>query len=395
MKPNQSITQYSKQGIAVRSHKPRALSLLFIAGGIIFGLACGSCNSGSLINNSLQAKPASEIAGDPVLQLQNAFHSVYDQYKDSVVYISTEKTVTLKSHPFYNDPMFRRFFGPESNSQPRTQKQTGLGTGFILSADGYICTNYHVVAKMDSVKVNIGDKQFEAKVIGSDEISDIALLKVNGISGLKPVTLGDSDKVRVGDWAIAIGNPFGLDRTFTVGVISATAREAVDESGNTHIQTDASINPGNSGGPLINIKGEVVGVNRMIYSQTGGNLGIGFAIPINTAKTILESLRKYGKVERGYLGIQFAPMNPMLAEHLGLQNKGGVIVQAVIDQSPAAKAGIKPRDILLSIDGKPLEKAATLIQIVQRAPIGSNLKVQLLRAGKSMTIGITVDKKPD
>ncbi|MCA9165941.1 MAG: trypsin-like peptidase domain-containing protein, partial [Planctomycetales bacterium] len=193
----------------------------------------------------------------------------------------------------------------------------------------------------------IGEKQYEAKVIGSDEVTDIALLKVDAINGLKPVTLGDSDRVRVGDWAIAIGNPFGLDRTFTVGVISATARESVDESGNTHIQTDASINPGNSGGPLINIKGEVVGVNRMIYSQTGGNLGIGFAIPINTAKAVLESLRKNGKVERGYLGIHFAPMNPMLAEHLGLQKKGGVIVQAVMDQSPAAKAGIKPRDILL------------------------------------------------
>jgi serine protease Do len=223
-----------------------------------------------------------------VYELQDTFREIYELYKDSVVFISTEKTVRIEN-PFYNDPFLRRFF--DIPNLPDTQKQRGLGTGFIISSDGYICTNHHVVAGMDVVKVKINGKEYNAKIVGSDKFVDIALLKIDGVRDLKPVYFGDSDKVRIGDWAIAIGNPFGLDRTFTVGVISAVARKDVDQMGNSHLQTDASINPGNSGGPLINIDGEVIGVNRMIYSQTGGNLGIGFAIPINTAKYVLEELK--------------------------------------------------------------------------------------------------------
>ena len=221
-----------------------------------------------------------EQVGDAV-KVQDAFRNVFEINKHRVVYISTEQTVKMQRNPFMDDPFFREFFGAPRQNMPQTQKRTGLGTGFILSEDGYICTNHHVVAGMDKVKVNIDSIAYDASVIGSDERTDIALLKINPKAKLEPVFLGDSNSVRVGDWAIAIGNPFGLDRTFTVGVVSAVGRRDLDLMGDSqaHIQTDASINPGNSGGPLMNIYGEVIGINRMIYSQTGGNIGIGFAIP--------------------------------------------------------------------------------------------------------------------
>ena len=242
-----------------------------------------------LFGNSGKTPVKKEAEAIKAFEIQGVFREIFNMNKDSVVFITTEQSVRIRN-PFFDDPAIREFFGHKGG--PNIQKRTGLGTGFVLSETGYICTNHHVINGVDKIIVRINDKNYEAKIIGSDEKTDIGLLKIEPENKLTPVYFGDSDKVEVGDWAIAIGNPFGFDRTFTVGVISATGRHNIDHMGGSHIQTDVSINPGNSGGPLINIYGEVIGINRMIYSQSGGDMGIGFAIPINTAKSILEQLQK-------------------------------------------------------------------------------------------------------
>ncbi len=323
-------------------------------------------------------------------ELQQAFHDIYELYKDSIVFISTERTVRIEN-PFYNDPFLRRFF--EIPDMPRTQRQTGLGTGFIISSDGYICTNHHVVAGMDKVKVKIKDKFYDAKIVGSDKYIDIALLKIDNVKNLKPVYFGDSDKIKVGDWAIAIGNPFGLDKTFTVGVISAVARTEVDQMGNSHIQTDASINPGNSGGPLINLDGEVIGINRMIYSQTGGSLGIGFAIPINTAKSALEQLKQNGKIKRGYIGIYLQDINEEIAQELNLKEKEGVIITGILERSPAQKAGLQPGDIILEINGQKIKTYKEVIKLISSIPIGTKINVKIKRKNQIINFMIIVEEK--
>lgn len=328
-------------------------------------------------------------------ELQNTFREIYNLYKDNVVSISTEQTVRQPTHPFFNDPFFREFFGmPRPRS--RSHKRTGLGTGFIISKDGYICTNHHVVAGVDKVTVKINEKTYKAEVIGSDERTDIALIKINSKEKLNPVFLGNSDNVKVGDWAIAIGNPFGFDKTFTVGVISATARRDVDFMGSSksHIQTDASINPGNSGGPLINIFGEVIGINRMIYTRSGGNIGIGFAIPINMAKSILDQLKKYKKVKRGYIGVQIVPLTEEYAKELGLKNTEGALIGQVIEDSPAAKGGIMVGDVILNVNGKKIKDYGNLVDIVGKTTIGKTLKITVFRKKAKINLFITVAERP-
>lgn len=324
--------------------------------------------------------------------IQESFHRIYELYKNRVVFISTERTVQAQPNPMLNDPLFRRFFRVPEGSQ--TQRQTGLGSGFIVSADGYVCTNHHVVADVDSVTVRIDDHEYEAEVIGSDELTDIALLKIQAPGPFESVFMGNSDRVQVGDWAIAIGNPFGLDRTFTVGVVSAVARTELDPLGNAHIQTDASINPGNSGGPLLNLDGEVIGVNRMIYSQTGGSMGIGFAIPINTVHAVLDQLREHGKVRRAYIGAQIAPVSQDVARQLGLPNTNGAIIAQVLPNSPAAQAGLRPNDVILKVAGEVVEGPAELIRKISVIPIGQNVAFEVWREGRVVQLSITLQERP-
>ncbi len=331
-----------------------------------------------------------------VYQLQETFRNIYELYKDSVVFISTEKTVKMRyGHPFMEDPFFREFFG-ERFSEPResSRKSKGLGTGFVISRDGYICSNHHVIHQMDSVTVTVSGKEYEAKVVGSDPITDIALLKITGREEFTPVYFGDSDTVRIGDMSVAIGNPFGLDKTITTGIISATGRRSVDQMGIDHIQTDASINPGNSGGPLINLDGEVIGVNRMIYSRTGGNLGIGFAIPINEAKKTLYELKKHGKVKRGYIGVHISPLTEEFAKELGLKKPEGALVGAVIDGSPAEKAGLKVKDVIIKVNEKPVKDFRDLVGEVSKTPIGKNIRVTVWRDKKEVNFWVPVAERP-
>ena len=341
----------------------------------------------------------SPLKGDKVadaVSVQGAFRKIYELNQHRVVFISTEQTVKIQQSPFLNDPFFREFFGNPHNGMPQTQKRSGLGTGFIISADGYVCTNYHVVAGVDKVKVKVDQVSYDATVVGSDERTDLALLKINSKEKLEPVYFGNSDAVKVGDWAIAIGNPFGLDRTFTVGVISAVGRRDPEMMGGSqaHIQTDASINPGNSGGPLLNIYGEVIGINRMIYSQTGGSVGIGFAIPINTAKAVLEQLKTHKKIKRGYIGVQIVPLTEEYAAELGLKNNQGALVGQVVPGGPAERGGIKVGDVILKAGDTPVKDFGDLIAQVEKTPIGKTLQIEVWRGKERTSLFVTIGERP-
>lgn len=326
---------------------------------------------------TLHAEP-----GGQARELQNTFHQIYEKYQDSVVFIATERTVKVQS-----DPLMQHFFGQKP---PQTQRQQGMGTGFVISEDGYVCTNHHVVAGFDRVRVRIHDREYEAKIVGSDALTDIALLKIEGAKGLKPVQFGDSSKVQVGDWAVAIGNPFGLDRTFTVGVISAVARRGVDDMGMDHLQTDASINPGNSGGPLLNIYGQVIGINQSIISPDGkgGSVGIGFAIPINEVRDTIDRLKKEKRViGRAALGVSVGEASDNLREYLGIKGQiPGVVVRMVVPGSAAEKAGLKENDYIYQMNGAKVESPEDLIRAVQKAGVGASVKIDIYRGGKQLSL---------
>jgi serine protease Do len=366
------------------------LTIIFV----LYEFSCFRSGDSSLFGDIGQSPLRKEAESAQAVEIQNTFRKIFSLYKDRVVFITTEQVVRVQQNPFFDDPFLRDFFG-RGKGGTHTEKRRGLGSGFIISEDGYICTNYHVVTGVDTVTVGINEKSYKAVVVGSDERTDIALLKINATQKLKPVYLGDSDRVQVGDWAIAIGNPFGLDRTFTVGVVSAIGRRDVDFMGGSHIQTDASINPGNSGGPLINIYGEVIGINRMIYSQTGGYMGIGFAIPINTARSILEQLKLHKKIKRGFIGVSIAQITEEYAQELGLKTNEGAFVGEVIHGSPAERSGVRVGDIILKINDKDISTYKDLLKIVGEMPVGQTLKLTVWRQRKMITLYVKAVERPD
>ncbi len=281
---------------------------------------------------------------------------------------------------------FRRFFG----QIPHEFKQHGLGSGVIVSSDGYILTNNHVVGKATEIHVTLMDKrEFTAKVVGTDSKTDIALIKINTKQPLPVAVLGNSDQTNVGDWVIAIGNPFGFTLTVTAGIVSAKGR-ALGGNYDNFIQTDASINPGNSGGPLFDTHGRVIGINTAIYSSTGSNAGIGFAIPIDLAKDVMEQLKAHGHVIRGWLGVEIQEVTPDLAKSFGLKKPEGALVADVMPNGPAAKAGIKRGDIIVKFDGKVVHSQHELPEIVAQTPIHKEAAVEVIRNGKPLTVQVTV-----
>ena len=329
------------------------------------------------------------------LVVQNAMREIYQEVNPAVVRIETEETVT-NSNPFFSDPRFRYFFDIPKNAPD--QKRQGLGSGFIISNTGFIVTNYHVVGTrgpkkyVDKIKVKlVNGNSYEAEVIGADQASDIALLKITPKETLKVVHIGDSDKVEVGDFAIAIGNPFGLSSTFTMGVISSKGQEIQSPDGISRIQTDAPINPGNSGGPLLNLKGEVVGINQMIYSRSGGSIGIGFAIPVNYAMDVVEKLKKGEKIKHGYIGVSIIP-SPTKAQirELDLKGKTGLLVAQVKLGSPAWNAGLRPYDFITNIDAKKAETFSDLKSAVVKRGVGNKLRISAIRSGKKKTFIVTI-----
>jgi len=289
----------------------------------------------------------------------------------------------------FND-FWKRFFG---GPLPRgRQRQQSLGSGFIIDGDGSILTNNHVVENAQKIVVKLlGDEQeYEAKVIGRDSKTDIAVIKINTKTNLPTAAFGDSDRLEVGEWVVAIGNPFGLDSTVTSGIVSAKGRHIGQGPYDNFIQTDASINPGNSGGPLINLRGEIVGINTAIFSRTGGNMGIGFAIPINLAKELLPQLRGKGKVVRGYLGVLIQKVTPEIAESLGMDRGFGALVANVSKDGPAEKAGVKVGDVIVEFDGKDVRDSGDLPIIVARTPVEKKVRMKVLRERKEITLTVAV-----
>ena len=320
------------------------------------------------------------------------FVNVVRHVKDAVVNISAEKSV--ERQPFHNfDPFYDDWFGPQSS------KQRSLGSGFIFRPEGYILTNYHVINDADKITVRLSDKmELQAKLIGSDQATDLAVIKIDADHELPYVDLGNSDSILVGDWVVAIGNPFpnqGLDRTVTVGVVSGIGRRDLYFGDETptyqdYIQTDASINPGNSGGPLVNLRGDVIGINAAIASPTGSNVGIGFAIPVNFAKIVVHDLLSTGKVSRGWLGIQPRDLSWDDVEAEGLKSANGVMVNRVIENTPAERAGLKVGDVITSLDGTNVQDAQHFMQLIWQARAGATIDLDLMREGKPMELKVTL-----
>jgi serine protease Do len=342
--------------------------------------------------------------------LSSAFSGAAKEAMPAVVSIKVEKAVEatgIGSPMGYNDPFgsfgddfLRQFFGDRMPQQqgetPRKYKQEGQGSGFIISEDGYILTNNHVVGDVDKITVELQDgRKFEnAKLIGTDPGSEVALIKIDG-HGFPVLPLGDSTKTEIGDWVIAIGNPFGLNETVTVGVISAEGRSNVHIAAyEDFIQTDAAINPGNSGGPLINLDGQVIGINTAILSQSGGYMGIGFAIPINMARSIEQQLKANGKVTRGYLGLLGQDITPDMADLLKLPDNQGVIVAQVEPGSPADKAGLQTHDVILELNGKKIESYDTFRNLVAMLAPNSKADLLIVRGAKKQTVMVSLGERP-
>jgi serine protease Do len=352
-------------------------------------------------------RPAPEVAQNVrnVTAMSNglpSFAGLVNQAKPSIVNISTTAVIrgpggqgpfVGPNNPFkdfFGDDFFDKFFG---NGPRREYKQRSLGSGFIIDKEGYILTNNHVVEKASTIKVKLSDeKEYDAKIIGRDPKTDIALIKIDVRQSLPVAVLGNSEALQVGDWVVAIGNPFGLEHTVTAGIVSAKGRIIGAGPYDEFIQTDASINPGNSGGPLLNLKGEVVGINTAIVS---GGQGIGFAIPINVARDMLAQLKTKGKVARGWLGIVIQRITPEIAKSLGISESEGALVADVMDNSPAEKAGIKRGDLIISYNGKKVKDNDTLPRLVAATEIGKKAKIVLIRNKKQMEVDVVVGELQD
>ena len=333
------------------------------------------------------AATAAVSAGSSMVPVN--FSDLAEMVRAGVVNIQVRKK--LKNIGFNNFPgtpfgernPFGDFFGPFEGNRP-DRKQQGVGSGFIMSKEGYILTNSHVVEEADQIKVKLdGGKEFEGKIIGRDPKTDLALIKIEASSELQPLKLGNSDDLKVGNWVVAVGSPFGLEQTVTAGIVSAKGRVIGSGPYDNFIQTDASINPGNSGGPLINLQGEVVGINTAIIAS---GQGIGFAIPINMAKEVAPQLQKRGHVTRGLLGVVIQDMTPELAKSFGLKESKGALVSQVVPDGPADKAGIEQGDVIVNFDGQSIGDSKDLPRIVASTPVGKAVAVKLLRGGKEVEL---------
>ncbi|MCG6890166.1 MAG: DegQ family serine endoprotease [Gammaproteobacteria bacterium] len=331
------------------------------------------------------------------------FTKIVDNAKDSVVNISTSTRAKPGSAPQYNIPelpegspfgdLFEKFFDRDELDR-RGREAQSLGSGFIISKDGYILTNHHVVAGADEVIVRMADrKEFVARIVGSDEASDVAVLKVDG-EDLPVLRFGDSDKLKVGEWVLAIGSPFGFDHSVTAGIVSAKGRSLPSDNYVPFIQTDVAINPGNSGGPLFNLDGEVVGINSQIYSRTGGFMGLSFAIPIEMAVDVADQIKETGSVSRGWLGVLIQEVTRELAESFGMENPHGALVAKVLDDSPAASAGLEVGDVIVEFNGKQVMRSSGLPPLVGRAKVGKDARVKVIRNKQVREIDVKIAELP-
>jgi serine protease Do len=370
------------------------VTLAFVS--IIVGILLGAgLNTGSDISASTPS---------PTMMIPRSFSEVAKAVGPAVVNISTEKVVQggggRNFHfqgPLGKDDRFQDFFERFFGDIPRREfKQRSLGSGFIIDQDGYIVTNNHVIENADKIKVKLNNgKELNAEIVGRDPNTDIALVKVKKLRNVEIVKLGDSDALEVGEWVVAIGSPFGLEHTVTAGIVSAKGRVIGSGPYDDFIQTDASINPGNSGGPLVNLRGEVVGINTAIVSRGGGNVGIGFAIPIDLARGIIEQLRTSGSVTRGWLGVSIQDITPELSKYYGLKETQGALVGEIFEGDPAEKAGIKAKDIIVEVDGKVIKNSRDLSRIIAEIPVGKKVDVKVVRDGNEHSFRIKIAKRPE
>jgi len=319
---------------------------------------------------------------------------VAERVLPGVVNIASSRKVRAARHPFQNHPFFREFFGPRGRPSPRQQQ--GLGSGVIISADGLVVTNNHVVASADEIKVVLHDKRsYSARVVGTDPKSDLAVLKLKGASGLTALRIGDSDALRLGDAVLAVGNPFGVGQTVTMGIVSAKGRANMGiVAYEDFIQTDAAINPGNSGGALVNMRGELVGIPTVIVSRSGSSAGIGFAIPTNMMRPIADALVSKGKVVRGWLGVAIQPNSREFANALSLPTHKGVLISDVTPRSPAARAGVKRDDLVVGLNGKSIESPARLRNMVATLGAGKNARLEIYRGKRKLRVNVKLGVLP-
>ncbi len=378
---NQSFVKYN----AVR----KKTSALMLAAVLVAGLLPSGM---AVAKEGAVSRESSQLLG----KMSNALAEVAEAARPTVVNISTTSTITMEESPFgdmFNDPLFRHFFGDqfEHPGQKRKYKSSALGSGVIVSENGYILTNNHVVKGADEIKVILFDKrEFKGKIVGTDPRTDLAVVKINA-KDLPVLKLGDSNKLKTGDIVMAIGNPFGLNQTITMGIVSAVGRSNIGLADfEDFIQTDAAINPGNSGGALVNSNAELVGINTAIFSTSGGYMGIGFAIPSDMAKTVMDSIIKHGKVIRGWMGVSIQNITAELAKSLGIKETEGALISGVEKDSPADKAGFKRGDLVIALDGKQVVDSTSLRNMVASTAPGTKIDVKIVREGKEQTITMTL-----
>ena len=328
-----------------------------------------------------------------VVSRAESFHDAVGRATPSVVNIFTTKEVRARRSPLLNDPLFRRFFGDQFGDD--VQRASSLGSGVIVSPAGYILTNHHVVEAADEIEVALADgRKLLAKVVGNDPETDLAVLRVSA-EQLPAISFGQSDQLRVGDWVLAIGNPFGVGQTVTSGIVSALGRSGLHiNTFENFIQTDAAINPGNSGGALVDVAGHLVGINSAIYSRTGGSQGIGFAIPVSIARQIMEQIIKSGSVTRGWVGIEVQDITPELAESFNLKNVDGALIAGVLKGGPADAGGIRPGDILLAVNGNKVSNSASLLNLIAALKPGDVTRLTVARKQQSLDLKIQVGRRP-
>ena len=322
-----------------------------------------------------------------------SYYDAVQRATPSVVNIFTSKEIRAPRHPLLNDPIFRRFFGDQLPDE--AQRASSLGSGVIVSSSGYVLTNHHVVEAADEIEVALADgKRLLAKVVGSDPETDLAVLRLDA-ENLPAIGFGSSDALRVGDVVLAIGNPFGVGQTVTSGIVSALGRTGLGiNTFENFIQTDAAINPGNSGGALVDAAGNLIGINTAIFSRSGGSIGIGFAIPVSTAKMVLEQIVKSGSVTRGWIGVEVQEITPPVAESFKLGGTRGALIAGVLRGGPADKAGIKPGDVLLEVQGKPVADPAAMLNLIAALAPGSAAMMKVKRQGQDVDASVTVGRRP-
>ncbi len=338
---------------------------------------------------------AAAPAASPVTRAATSYADAARQALPSVVHIFTSKEVKTQRHPFADDPLFRHFFGDRLDNRPQ-QRASGLGSGVIVSPEGYVLTNNHVVEAADEIEVALNDgRKLPARIVGRDPESDLAVLQVKAGGKLHAITFGHPEQLRVGDVVLAIGNPFGVGQTVTMGIVSALGRSHLGiNTFEDFIQTDAAINPGNSGGALVDAGGNLVGVNSAIYSRTGGSLGIGFAIPVSLARSVMEQIIQNGSVTRGWIGVEVQAITADLAESFGLTSSDGTLISGVMRGSPADRAGVRPGDVLLAVDGRKVNDPQAMLEAIAALPPGRRASFELRRGKEKIDLNVDIGRRP-